>query len=146
MIYSSWDIEQNILKLVILGHFLPFYPIQTPKIKILKMKKFAGDIIIYHMMHGSSNMECNRQNFLSLSLWTIFCPFPPSPLNFEKRPTAKKCCCIWKLWWQNINYGSKICCHVLGLRQQNLIGLFHQICCVEMVMKQKVHTFYINKY
>ena len=36
MIYSSWDIEQNILKLVILGHFLPFYPLQTPKIKILK--------------------------------------------------------------------------------------------------------------
>ena len=26
IIYSSWDIEQNILKLVILGHFLPFYP------------------------------------------------------------------------------------------------------------------------
>ena len=93
--------------MVILGHFFPFYPLKTPKIKILKMKKFAGDIIIYHMMHGSSNMECNRQNFLSLSLWTIFCPFPPSPLNFEKRPTAKKCCFIWKLWWQNINYGSK---------------------------------------
>ena len=36
MIYSSRDIEQNILKLVILGHFLPFYPLQTPKIKILK--------------------------------------------------------------------------------------------------------------
>ena len=26
MIYSSWDIEQNRLKLIILGHFLPFYP------------------------------------------------------------------------------------------------------------------------
>ena len=26
IIYSSWDEEQNILKLVILGHFLPFYP------------------------------------------------------------------------------------------------------------------------
>ena len=24
MIYSSWDIEQNILKLVTLGHFFPF--------------------------------------------------------------------------------------------------------------------------
>ena len=31
MIYSSWDIEQNILKLVILGHFLPFYPPKNPK-------------------------------------------------------------------------------------------------------------------
>ena len=36
MIYSSWDIERNILKLVILGRFLPLYPLQTPKIKILK--------------------------------------------------------------------------------------------------------------
>ena len=36
MIYSSWDIEQNLLKLVILGHFLPFYHQKTPKIKILK--------------------------------------------------------------------------------------------------------------
>ena len=33
---SCWDIEKNILKLVILGNFLPFYPLKTPKIKILK--------------------------------------------------------------------------------------------------------------
>ena len=31
MIYSSWDIEQNILKLAILGHFLSFYPPKNPK-------------------------------------------------------------------------------------------------------------------
>ena len=31
MIYSSWDIEQNKLKLVILGHFLPFIPLKTTK-------------------------------------------------------------------------------------------------------------------
>ena len=36
MIYSSWDMEQNILKLVILGHLLPFHPHKNPKIKILK--------------------------------------------------------------------------------------------------------------
>ena len=41
MIYSPWDIEQNILKLVILGHFLPFYPLKTPKIKILKNEKIC---------------------------------------------------------------------------------------------------------
>ena len=46
MIYSSWDIEQNMQKLVILGHFLPFYSPKITKIKILKTKKFAGDIII----------------------------------------------------------------------------------------------------
>ena len=30
-IYSSWDIKQNISKLVISGHFLPFYPPKNPK-------------------------------------------------------------------------------------------------------------------
>ena len=51
------------------------------KIKILKSKKTPRDIIILHictinynhMMYGSCDMECNRQNFLSF--WTIFCPF-----------------------------------------------------------------------
>ena len=33
MIYSSWDIEQSILNLVILGHFLSFYPQKPPKLK-----------------------------------------------------------------------------------------------------------------
>ena len=59
------------------------------------MKKFAGDIFILHMctknhshmMHGSWDMECNRQNFLSL--WTVFCPFippmDPENQNFEKK-------------------------------------------------------------
>ena len=39
MIYSSWDVEHNILKLVILGHFLLFYQKRTQKIKILKKLK-----------------------------------------------------------------------------------------------------------
>ena len=34
MIYISWDIECDKLKLVILGHFLPFYP---ALLKILKL-------------------------------------------------------------------------------------------------------------
>ena len=37
-IYKSWDIKQNILKLVILGHFLPFYP--PKKWKFWKMSSF----------------------------------------------------------------------------------------------------------
>ena len=38
IIYSFWDIEQNIPKLVILGYFLPFYPLKTPKINFEKSK------------------------------------------------------------------------------------------------------------
>ena len=59
---------------VVLGYFLPFYPINNPKNKNFeKMKKTPGDIIILHkctindnhMMHGSPDIECNR----------IFCRF-----------------------------------------------------------------------
>ena len=38
MNYSSWDMEHNKLKLVILGLFCLFTPLKTPKIKILKNK------------------------------------------------------------------------------------------------------------
>ena len=72
MIYSSWDIECDGLKLVIMGHFLPFYtlwseadwifyhfgpfspfypppPLTTQKIKILKKwKKASRDTIIQY--------------------------------------------------------------------------------------------------
>ena len=46
IIHSSWDVEQNILKLVILVHFLPFYPQKPLKSKLWKMEIFAGDIIL----------------------------------------------------------------------------------------------------
>ena len=35
-----------------------------------------------HMMYGSWDMECDRQNFLSF--WTIFWPFNPYPLPTQK--------------------------------------------------------------
>ena len=59
------------------------------------MKKFAGDIIIFHMctknhnhmMHGSWDTEEERQNFLSF--WAIFVlsppPNDPENENFEKK-------------------------------------------------------------
>ena len=69
---------------VIMNRFLPFSPLLTQKIKVLKNeKKTLEDIIILqvptindsHMMHGFSDMECNRQNFSSF--WTVFCSFSP---------------------------------------------------------------------
>ena len=58
---------------VILGHFLPFDPLNNPKNQNSeKMKKELGDIILHfcttnghHMMLGSQYMKCNR----------IFCHF-----------------------------------------------------------------------
>ena len=61
MIYSSWDIEQNILKLVILGDFLPFYLPKKPKNEDFEKWKNLLEISSFytctknhnHMMYGS---------------------------------------------------------------------------------------------
>ena len=64
--------------------FLPFYPHLDPENQNFeKMKKTLEDIISLqmftindsHIMCGFSDIECNRQIFLSL--WTDFCPFTP---------------------------------------------------------------------
>ena len=55
-----------------------------------KMKKTLEDIIILqmftindsHMIHGFSDMECNRQIFLSV--WTFFPLLPPNNLKSQK--------------------------------------------------------------
>ena len=72
MIYSSWDIERDRLKLLILGQFLPFNPNKTKKSKFEKMKKLARNIIILfmctknhnHMMYSSWDTDWDRQKFL----------------------------------------------------------------------------------
>ena len=66
----------------------PFFALLPPPMdpenhNFEKMKKKLDDIIILqmfaindsHMIYGFSDMECNRQNFLSF--WTVFCPFTP---------------------------------------------------------------------
>ena len=78
-------------------HSLPFQPPDNPENQNFKIiKKTLEDIIILHictindnhMMYGSWDMECDRQNFLSL--WTVFCPF--TPLWTQKIKILKK----WK--------------------------------------------------
>ena len=76
---------------VILGHFLPFHPPGDPENQNFDiLKNLPWDIIILHMgtlndnhmMHGSWDMECDRQNFLSFR--TDFCPFTP-PMDPENQ-------------------------------------------------------------
>ena len=43
MVYISWDIERDRMKLVVFGHFLPFYPLKSQKIKVLKKWKTLLD-------------------------------------------------------------------------------------------------------
>ena len=72
MIYSSWDIEHNKLKLVILGRFLLFYQKITQKNQTFeKMKKISGYIIsnyVYQKSQSESEADI-------LSLWVISCHF-----------------------------------------------------------------------
>ena len=90
---------------VILNHFLPFYPPNNPKnLNFEKMKETTGDIIILHsctnndnhMIYGSWDIKCNRQNFLSL--WTIFCPF--TLLKTQKIKILKK----WKKFLETSSF------------------------------------------
>ena len=77
MIYSSPDIECVRLKLVIMGHFLPFYP--TNNLKNQNFEKMKKSIWRYHldlytknhdqMMYAFRDKE--RNNFLSP--WATFC-------------------------------------------------------------------------
>ena len=81
---------------IILDHFLPFYPPNNPKNQNFeKLKKHLEILSFYmctinenHMMYGSWDIGCDRQNFLSF--WTIFCPF--TPLKSWKIEILK----IWK--------------------------------------------------
>ena len=97
MIYSSWDIECDRLKLVIMGHFFcPFTsPLKTQKIKILKKWK--------NLLEISSFYRCVPKTTIIWvtvpEIWSdtdgIFCNFglflpfypslpPPAPLTTQK--------------------------------------------------------------
>ena len=93
MIYGSSDIRHNIVFLSFWAIFWPFW--QPKKSKLWKKNMAENIIILYlcitndnHMMYGSWNMECERENFLSF--WTIFCPF--TTITTQKIKILKK----WK--------------------------------------------------
>ena len=81
---DSWDIMRNRQKF--LSFLVIFIPLTNQKSQFWEKK--PGDIISLHlcttndnhMMYGSLDIRCNRQNFL----WTIFCPFNPSK-NLENK-------------------------------------------------------------
>ena len=83
--YGIWFLKHKVREtifFVILGHFMPFHPPDYPKNwKPEKLKNIAGDIIILHMfyingnlmMHGSWDVEHDRQSYLSF--WVVSCSF-----------------------------------------------------------------------
>ena len=95
--YDVWFLRygaQQTHFFVILDSFLPFYPAMDPENQNFQKKKENQKTWRYyyftkkngsHIMYGSSNMECNGQNFLSF--WAIFCPFTP---QLPKKPNFWK--------------------------------------------------------
>ena len=84
MMYVFWDIKCNGQIFCHFGPFFALYPL-TWKIKIWKKWKKSLNILLFYtcvpkmtiMMYGSWDMEPDKLIFLSL--WTIFCPFTPTP-------------------------------------------------------------------
>ena len=85
MMYSSWDTKwKRLIFFVILGHILPFYPPSNLENQNFeKMKEVHGHCIILHVctindnhiMYGSWDMECDRQNFCHFGpFFALVCP------------------------------------------------------------------------
>ena len=99
MLCCSWDMAGDRCKchFSFWAIFCPFTLRTAQKIKLKKMKKIPGDIIIlhrstknyYHMLYCSWDMMCDRCNYY-FSFWAIFCPF--TPLTTQKMKIKKK----WK--------------------------------------------------
>ena len=98
MIYSSSNIEQNILKLVILGQFLPFYSPKNPKNQNFEKWKKLLEVLSFYICAPKiaiiwftvPKIRSETQNFLSL--WAILCPFtsPVMILNINILKKSKK--------------------------------------------------------
>ena len=80
---------------VILDRFLPFQPLTTQKIKILKLEKIPEDIINLHicnindnsMMYGSWDKKHKEQNFCHFG--PFFALLPPQPEKSKFWKTEK---------------------------------------------------------
>ena len=92
MIYSSWDIKRDRLKLENLGHFLPFYhPKNQNNQNFEKMKKMlekSSFYTWYQKSQSSYDVQFLRYGVRQtvFSFWATFCPFYPTKWNqnFEK--------------------------------------------------------------
>ena len=79
IIYSSWDIECDRLKLVIMGHSLPFKPppLETKKIRILKKRKQLLEISPFYKSVPNPTIMWGTVPQLRSETDRIFCHFGP---------------------------------------------------------------------
>ena len=125
MVPVIWSTTDRIF--VNLDHFLPFYPPNNPE-----NQKIPRDIIILHkftendihMMYGSWDTECGRQNFLPF--WTIFCPFTSLAIQKIKNSKKRKKCLEISSFYTSASK-TMIICHTVPeiWRVMNVIFYFH---------------------
>ena len=91
MTYSSWDIVQNILKLVTLVHFLPFYPPKNPKNQNFENWKNLLEISSFYTcvpkitIYDIHFLRCNIMGyFLPFYHTHTHLPNDPKNQNFKK--------------------------------------------------------------
>ena len=91
MIYSSWDGDLDSLKLVILGHFLPFYSPKNQKIKIFKKWKSFKDTILQLQSYDVWFLRCRVKQTEFFVVVDHFLPFyPPNNLKIKILKKQKK--------------------------------------------------------
>ena len=121
MIYSSWDIEQNILKLVKIGHFLPFYPLQNPKIKILKNEKNCWR---YHFTHVYQKLQSYA---IMYGLWDVPCDRQFALLP-NHGPRKSKCCIILQMFTINNSHMIYVFFSDMGCNRQKFLSFWIVFC------------------
>ena len=97
MIHSSWDIEFDRLKLVIMSHFMPFYPSPLKPKKSESWKKKLQEISSFYMCTKNQSYEVRFLRYRVsqtefLSFWAIFAlllPLSPT-LTTQKIQILKK--------------------------------------------------------
>ena len=97
MIYSSWNIECDTLKLVIMDHFLPFYPLPFPKNpKYQNFEKLEKQLKIssFYTCVPKATIMWGTVPEIQSETDKIFCHFGPfftilSPNNMENQNFEK---------------------------------------------------------
>ena len=110
MIYSSWDIEWDRLKLVIMGRFLPFYlrPLKSWKTRILKKWKKLLEISSFYTCVPKTTIISGMVPEIQSKTGRIFCHFGPFFLHFYPLTTHK--IKILKQWKNNLKMSSFYTC------------------------------------
>ena len=145
VIYSSWDIERDRLKLIILGQFYLFYPLKPKKSKFWKNEELAGDIILHmctkNQLYEVRFLKYGAQRtdfFVILDHLLLF--YPPNNLqsqNFQEIKKASRATTILQVCTINGNHMMYASWDLVGERR-NFLRLWTVFCPFNSLPTQKI--------